>query len=67
MDDAFIVRAGKRAGDLDAVAQDGFGRQAAVTTECAQGFAFDQFHHDVEFAVGFADFVDRADIGMSEG
>jgi len=32
-----------------------------------QRLALDQFHDDVEFAVGLADIVDRADVGMRQG
>jgi hypothetical protein len=31
-----------------------------------QRLALDQFHHDVELAVGLANFVNGADVGMSE-
>ena len=66
MNDAFVVRSSESGGDLDAVTEDGFRRDADVSTEGAESFAFDQFHDDVEFAVGFGDFVDGADVGVGE-
>src|SRR5882762_6020930 len=66
MNDAFVVRASESGGDLRAVAQDGFRRDADVSAEGAKSFAFDQLHDDVKFAVGLGDFVDGADVGVSE-
>ncbi len=67
MNDVFVMCAAKSGGDLRAVAQDGFRRDADVSAEDAEGFAFDELHDYVEFAIGFGDFVDGADIWVGEG
>jgi hypothetical protein len=64
MDDAAVVSAGERGGNLNAVAEDGLRRQPVSRAHGVQRLAFDEFHHDVEFAVGFADLVNGADVGM---
>ncbi len=66
MNDAFVMCAAKSGGDLRAIAQDGFRRDADVSAEGAKSFAFDQLHDDVKFAVGLGDFVDGADVGVGE-
>ena len=67
MNDAFVVGAAESGGDLRAVAQDRFRGDPDVSAEGADGFAFNELHDDVEFAVGFGDFVDGADIRVGEG
>ncbi len=66
MNDTAVMSAGERAGDLNAVAQDGPWRQSRIGAHAVQRLALDQFHHDVELAVRLANFVDGADVGMSE-
>ena len=66
MNDAAVMSASQCAGNLNAIAQDRLGRQSASRAHGAQRLALDQLHHDVEFAVGLANFVDGADVGMSE-
>ena len=66
MNDPSIVGAREGAGNLRTVAHHGARGQARILAEDAQRLALDQLHHDVEFAIGLADFVDGADVGMSE-
>jgi hypothetical protein len=64
MNDVAIVRMGQSRGDLYPVAEYGLDRQPHRANERVQRLAIDQLHHDVQFAAEFADFVDRADIGV---
>ena len=66
MRDAAVVRARQGGGDLNAVAQHDLWRQSDAAAHLAQALAFDQFHNDVEVALRLANFVDGADVGMSE-
>src|SRR5262249_22660876 len=67
VDDAFVVCAGQGGGDLGTVAQNGFRWKPCGSAQGAEGFAFDELHDDVELAFGFGDFVDGADVRMSQG
>ena len=67
MNDASVMRADERAGNLDAATNDYFGRQSGIRAHLAQGLAFNQLHHDVKLALRLADVVDGANIGMSKG
>ena len=66
MDDPFVVRAHERARDLHAVAEDRLRRQPGLHAQRAQRLALDQLHDDVELAVGLADLVDGADVGVRQ-
>ena len=66
MNDASVMSAGECAGNLHAIAQDRLRRQSGIRAHGVQRLALDQLHHDVEFALGLANFVDGADVGMSE-
>src|SRR5271167_904762 len=66
MNDTPVMSAHERTGNLNAIAHDRLWRQPHLSAHRAQRLAFDQLHYDVEVAVRLADFVDSADVGMSE-
>ena len=66
MDDAFFVRRGQAARDLDARTRRPCGRQGAAPPALAQRLALEQLRHDVRRAAHAADVVHREDVGMIE-
>ena len=64
MNDAAVMSAGQCAGNLHTISQDRLRREPGICAHGAQRLTLDQFHHDVELAVGLADFVNGADVGM---
>ena len=66
MNDAFRVGGVERVGDLDAEIEEQFQIEGAAVDAMLQGFAIEAFHCDVGVTVGFADIVNRADVGMIE-
>src|SRR5438876_12134063 len=66
MNDSSVVCAPKRTCYLNAVSKYGLWRQAHICRQFTQRFTLDQLHHDVEFAVCLSNFMDGADIRMSE-
>ena len=65
-DDRDVGGGGHARGKAAGVADGQFGGQTGVGAHFAEGFAVHEFHDDVEFAGSFTDFVDGADVGMSE-
>ena len=64
MNDATLVRVREGVRELASVVHDLLGWQRARVQHRAERPSFDQLHRDVGLAVGFADFVHRADVGM---
>ena len=52
---------------LQAVTVHVIGGQPLAADDAAQGAAFQILHRDVGHVIGFADFINRADIGMIQG
>ena len=66
MDDAAVVRVAQRIGHLCRDGERLCGRQRAARKRCGECLALDGLHDDEGAALGFADIVDRADVGMIE-
>ena len=66
MDDAALVRVGQRIGQLTPVVRDLLVWQRAGVQQRAERASLDQLHRNVRLAVGFADFVDGADVRVVE-
>ena len=67
MDDAFAVGGVERVGDLNGEIEQIVEFHGAAGDGVLQGLAVEKFHGDEGFAVGFADIVNRADVGMVQG
>jgi hypothetical protein len=66
MDNPAVMRASQGARNLNPVPHHRFKRKSRIESHGAQRFALDKLHYDVQFPIGLADFVNSADIRMSE-
>ena len=64
MQDATIVRVPQRFRELNTVALDLFDGKWASRKPRAKRLSFNELHRDVRLAIGFADFVNGADVRM---
>ena len=64
VNNAALMGVRQRISHLNAVAKERSCGQGFSSNELAQGSAFNVFHGDVGLAIGFANFVDGADVGM---
>ena len=71
MEDAHVVRGGEAVGDLHAAGEDELGVGGAFFDDLVEALAGDVLHDDVGFpvgvALGLADLVDGADVGVIDG
>ncbi len=66
MDDSFRVSRGQRVRNLGTHIEQHAERQRVTADALPQGFPLEQLHRNETLSVVFANFVDRADVGMIE-
>jgi hypothetical protein len=67
VDDVAAVRLGKRVGDFKHVLKRLVNGERAAVDGLLERAPFDVLHHEEERALGFVDFVNRADVRMING
>ncbi len=67
MNDALGVRGVEAVGDVDGEGEEAFEVHGAAGDGVLEGLALEVLHRDEGLAVGVADFVDGADVGVVEG